>query len=188
VGVVGSQRRADLLDRLGCDAVINRHDVGLGDDGGIDQKALGQAIRKLVGEDPHVVFEHTGRETFGASVFVVRRGGTVVTCGSSSGYAHSYDNRYLWMKLKRIIGSHGASYHESWEANRLLSLGAIVPTLSRVFGLDEVAQATRSVQLNEHEGKVGILCLAPREGLGIEDPLLRDRIGEDRLRLFRDFA
>ncbi|GIH02023.1 crotonyl-CoA reductase [Rhizocola hellebori] len=188
VGVVSSDRRADLLDRLGCHAVINRQDIGTDGTGEVNQKALGQAIRKLVGEDPHVVFEHTGRATFGASVFVARRGGTVVTCGSSSGYEHTYDNRYLWMKLKRIIGSHGANYHESWEANRLLSLGMVVPTLSRVFTLQEVAQATRSVQVNEHEGKVGVLCLAPREGLGIEDPLLRDRIGEDRLRLFRDFA
>jgi crotonyl-CoA reductase len=193
VGVVGSPHKADLLDRLGCRFTINRHEVGFGDDADGAQpaeswRALGAAIRKQVGEDPHVVFEHTGRATFGASVFVARRGGAVVTCGSSTGYAHTYDNRYLWMKLKRIIGSHGANYQESVEANRLLELGLVVPALSRVYPLDEVAEATRSVQTNAHAGKVGVLCLAPREGLGIEDPLLREQVGEDRLRLFRDHA
>ena len=193
VGVVGSAKKAALLEKLGCRHVINRQEVGLTDCGdGANEvetwRALGAAIRKQVGEDPHVVFEHVGKQTFGASVFVARRGGSIVTCGSSTGYAHQYDNRYLWMRLKRIIGSHGANYQESVESNRLLELGLVVPTLSRLYPFEQVGEATRSVQLNEHEGKVGVLCLAPKEGLGIEDPLLREQIGEDKLRLFRDFA
>ncbi len=64
-------------------------------------KRVGGEIRRHFGEDPHIVFEHVGRETFGASVYIVRRGGTVITCGSSTGYQHEYDNRRLWMRLKR---------------------------------------------------------------------------------------
>lgn len=195
VGVVSTAKKAALLEKLGCQNVINRQEIGFTDCGpgeGTDVveqwRALGSAIRKQVGEDPHVVFEHVGKQTFGASVFVARRGGSVVTCGSSTGYAHEYDNRYLWMRLKRIIGSHGANYQESVESNRLLELGLVVPTLSRVYPFAEVAQATRAVQLNEHEGKVGVLCMAPREGMGIEDPLLREQVGEDKLRLFRDYV
>jgi crotonyl-CoA reductase len=193
VGVVSTAKKAALLEKLGCQHVINRQEIGFTDSGeGTDEieqwRALGSAIRKQVGEDPHVVFEHVGKQTFGASVFVARRGGSVVTCGSSTGYAHEYDNRYLWMRLKRIIGSHGANYQESVESNRLLELGLVVPTLSRVYPFADVAQATRAVQLNEHEGKVGVLCMAPEEGMGIEDPLLREQIGEDKLRLFRDYT
>ncbi len=44
------------------------------------------------------------------------------------------------------------------------------------------------MQLNEHAGKVGVLCLAPSEDLGIEDRGMREQIGEARLRLFRDHA
>ena len=136
----------------------------------------------MVREDPHIVFEYIGSETFGASVYLARTGGAVVTCGSSSGYQHAYDNRYLWMRLKRIVGSHGANYQEAWEVNRLIGLGRINPTLSSVYPLDEVGEATRAVQLNQHVGKVGVLCLAPKPGLGVEDPARRD---EDRLALFR---
>ena len=128
ISVVGSARKAALLEKMGCRHVINRQEIGFTDSADetseMDRwRALGAAIRKQVGEDPHVVFEHVGKETFGASVFVARRGGSVVTCGSSTGYAHSYDNRHLWMRVKRIIGSHGANYQESVEANRLLELG-----------------------------------------------------------------
>ncbi len=185
VGVVGTQEKAELLRRMGCPYVVDRSqfDGGLADEKG--WRRLGAEIRRQVGEDPAIVFEHTGRETFGASVYVAKRGGAVVTCGSSSGYAHEYDNRHLWMKLKRIIGSHGANYQECHEVNRLIALGMVHPTLSAVYPLAEAAQAARAVQLNQHVGKVGVLALAPSEDLGIEDHALRARIGEDRLRLFR---
>jgi crotonyl-CoA reductase len=79
------------------------------------------------------------------------------------------------MTLKRIIGSHFANYRESWEANRLVSRGAIHPTLSKVYPLADTGQATYDVHRNRHQGKVGVLCLAPREGLGVRDPELRAR-------------
>jgi crotonyl-CoA reductase len=188
VGVVSSAAKAEAAQRAGCAAVIDRSQLGLAPEGFADMKAcrrLAQEIRGLVGEDPHIVFEHTGRETFGASVFVARKGGTVVTCGSSSGYQHEFDNRYLWTQLKRVIGSHAANAAECWEINRLIGLGLIAPTLSTVYSLDETAEATRAVQLNQHVGKVGVRCLAPAEGLGIEDHVLRGRLGEEGIRPFR---
>ena len=48
-------------------------------------RRFGARIRELTGgEDPDIVFEHPGRETFGASVYVARRGGTIVSCASTS--------------------------------------------------------------------------------------------------------
>jgi crotonyl-CoA reductase len=139
-------------------------------------KRLGAKIRELTGgEDPDIVYEHPGRETFGASVYVTKRGGTIVTCASTSGYLHEYDNRYLWMTLKRIIGSHFANYRESWEANRLISKGLIHPTLSKTYLLADTGQAAFDVHRNRHQGKVGVLCLAPEEGLGVRDVETRAR-------------
>src|SRR5215204_1457795 len=71
----------------------------------------------------------------GAGAYVARKGGTIVTCASTSGFLHQYDNRYLWMNLKRIIGSHFANYREAWEANRLVAKGRIHPTLSKTYPL-----------------------------------------------------
>jgi len=60
--------------------------------------------------------------------------------------------------------------------------------LSAVHPLTEVGDAARAIHRNEHEGKIGVLCLAPREGLGIDDPEKRARIGEDRITLFRRYG
>jgi crotonyl-CoA reductase len=189
VGVVSSDRKARLMEELGCDVIVRRDQEEMEGLSGVPLgKQVRKAIRDALGEDPHSVFEHVGRETFGASVYIVRKGGSVITCGSSTGYQHEFDNRYLWMNSKRIIGSHAATWKEAWDSNRLIDQGKIVPTLSTVYPLDEVGEAAREVQLNRHVGKVGVLCLAEEEGLGIEDEEKRERVGEDRLRLFRDFA
>ncbi|MFE6041998.1 crotonyl-CoA carboxylase/reductase [Streptomyces sp. NPDC056452] len=195
VGVVSSERKAEILRALGCDVVINRNEIGLGGDDAptpeltVDMgKRLGRAIRAAVGEDPHVVFDFIGQATFGISVFVVRRGGVVVTCGSSTGYQHQFDNRYLWMNLKRIVGSHAANLQEQWECNRLFRLGSLHPVLSDVYPLAETAEAARLVQQNKHIGKVGVLCQAPQEGLGVTDPERRASIGAERLNPLRSMG
>jgi len=96
-----------------------------------------------------------------------------------------FDNRHFWMKLKRLIASHFANYREAWEANRLISKGAIQPLLSAVYPLGETGEAAYQVHKNQHEGKIGVLCLAPSEGLGIDDPEFRAKVGEDRITVFR---
>ncbi|MCT2585022.1 crotonyl-CoA carboxylase/reductase [Actinophytocola gossypii] len=182
VCVVSSEQKAEICRRMGAELIIDRSAEGYRfwkDEETPDPKEwkrFGARIRELTGgDDPDIVFEHPGKETFGASVYVARRGGTIVTCASTSGFMHSYDNRYLWMHLKRIIGSHFANYREAWEANRLITRGRIHPTLSSVYPLEQTGQATFDVHRNAHQGKVGVLCLAPEEGLGVTDPELRER-------------
>jgi crotonyl-CoA reductase len=182
VCVVSSPGKAELCRRMGAELIIDRAAEGYRfwrDEHTQDPaewRRLGERIRELTGgEDPDIVFEHPGRETFGASVFVARRGGTVVTCASTSGHLHQYDNRYLWMHLKRIVGSHFANYREAWAANRLVTLGRIHPTLSKTYPMVQTGQAAYEMHHNAHQGKVGVLCLAPGEGLGVRDAELRAR-------------
>jgi crotonyl-CoA reductase len=176
VCVVSSPEKAAICRKLGAELIIDRSAEGYKfwksetEQDPKEWQRFGAKIRELTGgDDPDIVFEHPGRETFGASVYAARKGGTIVTCASTSGYMHQYDNRYLWMNLKRIIGSHFANYRESWEANRLISKGLIHPTLSKTYSLEETGQAALDVHRNAHQGKVGVLALAPQEGLGVRD-------------------
>jgi crotonyl-CoA reductase len=190
VCVVSNAEKAQILRTMGVEAIIDRAEAGYRffDENGVhdegEWRRLGKDIRNLVGEDPDIVFEHPGRQTFGASMYVVKRGGTVVTCAATSGFMMEFDNRHFWMRLKRLVGSHFANYKEAWEANRLISKGMIHPVLSQVFPLTETGEAAYQVHHNMHEGKLGVLCLAPEEGLGVTDHELRDKVA-DRLTLFR---
>ncbi|WP_305783691.1 crotonyl-CoA carboxylase/reductase [Symbioplanes lichenis] len=182
VCVVSSPEKAEVCRAMGAEHVIDRSADGYRfwkDDHTQDPKEwrrFGARIRELTGgDDPDIVFEHPGRETFGASVYVARRGGTIVTCASTSGYEHQFDNRYLWMNLKRVIGTHFANYREAWEANRLVAKGRIHPTVSTMYPLEQTGQAVLDLHRNVHQGKVGVRVLAPADGLGIRDGELRER-------------
>ncbi|WP_019876324.1 crotonyl-CoA carboxylase/reductase [Sporichthya polymorpha] len=192
VCVVSSPDKVEICKSLGAEHVIDRNAEGYkfwkneNEQDPKEWQRFGKKIRELTGgEDIDIVFEHPGRETFGASIYVTRRGGIITTCASTSGYIHQYDNRYFWMNLKRIIGSHFANYREAWEANRLIDKGIIHPTLSKTYALADTGQAALDVHRNVHQGKVGVLCLAPSEGLGVANPEKRAKF-EDKINRFRN--
>jgi len=190
VCVVSSADKAQILRNMGVEHIIDRASAGYqfwDENGAHDEgewRRMGKDIRGLCGEDPDIVFEHPGRSTFGASMYVTKKGGTVVTCAATSGFMMEFDNRHFWMRLKRLVGSHFANYKEAWEANRLIAKGMIHPVLSQTFDLEHTGEAAYQVHHNMHEGKIGVLALAPEAGLGVTDHELRDKVG-DKLHLFR---
>ena len=190
VCVVSSADKAEILRKMGVKHIIDRAAAGYQffDENGVHDESewrrLGKDIRNLCGEDADIVFEHPGRSTFGASMYVVKRGGTVVTCAATSGFMMEFDNRHFWMRLKKLVGSHFANYKEAYEANRLISKGMIHPVLSQVFPLEQSGEAAYQVHHTMHEGTIAVLALAPEEGLGVTDPALRAKVA-DQLTWFR---
>ncbi len=190
VCVVSSADKAQILRNMGVEHIIDRAAAGYQfwkderthDEG--EWRRLGKDIRELCGEDPDIVFEHPGRNTFAASMYVTKRGGTVVTCAATSGFMMEFDNRHFWMRLKTLVCSHFANYKEAWEANRLIAKGMVHPVLSQTFDLEHTGEAAYQVHHNMHEGKIGVLALAPEAGLGVTDHELRAKVG-DKLHLFR---
>ena len=190
VCVVSSPDKADILRKMGVEHIIDRSaaayqfwkDEHTHDE--VEWRRLGRDIRDLCGEDPDIVFEHPGRSTFAASMYVAKRGGTIVTCAATSGFMMEFDNRHFWMRLKKLVGSHFANYKEAYEANRLISKGMVHPVMSQVFALEQSGEAAYQVQHNMHEGKIAVLALAPSEGLGVTDEALRAKVA-DQLTWFR---
>ena len=190
VCVVSSPDKADILRKMGVEHIIDRSAAGYQfwkDEHTHDEvewRRLGRDIRDLCGEDPDIVFEHPGRSTFAASMYVAKRGGTIVTCAATSGFMMEFDNRHFWMRLKKLVGSHFANYKEAYEANRLISKGMVHPVMSQVFALEQSGEAAYQVQHNMHEGKIAVLALAPSEGLGVTNEVLRAKVA-DQLTWFR---
>ena len=190
VAVVSSAERAAVVREMGVEHVIDRKEENFQfwkDEHTQDPaewRRLGKKIRDLAGTDPDIVFEHPGRQTMGASVFACTRGGMIITCAATTGFMLEYDNRYLWMNQKTLKGCHYANYREAWEANKLVCDGKIQPVLSAVFPFEETGEAVAQVHANAHEGKLGVLVLAPEEGLGVTDPEMRERL-LDKITLFR---
>ena len=110
------------------------------------------------------------------------RGGRIMTSASTSGYLHEYGNQYVWTDLRNVVGAQFANYAEAWLADDLIARGLIHPTLSRSHPLDQASRAAFDVHRNLHQGKVGVLCLAPGEGLGNRDSVTRERHRDEIMR------
>ena len=86
-----------------------------------EARHFGKAIWDITGKrDVDIVFEHPGEATFPVSCLVVKRGGMVVFCAGTSGYNITFDARYVWMRQKRIQGSHFAHLKQASAANQFV--------------------------------------------------------------------
>jgi crotonyl-CoA carboxylase/reductase len=177
VGVVSSEEKGNLVRQLGALDYIDRSDfTGMmrkgGEEGDAEKarfkesRRFCKAVEEKLGGPPDIVFEHVGKATFPTSVLVVKPFGTVVICGATSGFSLDFDVRYLWMRQKRIVGSHFANAWECNRANVLIEQGKIRPVLWRTLPFDGVAEAHQLMYKNEHLGKIAILVGAESEGLG----------------------
>ena len=112
------------------------------------------------------MFEHPGQDTIPTSIFACDTGGMVVVCAGTTGYNADVDLRYLWMRQKRLQGSHFANDEQSYAFNQLVIDGKIDPCLSRTFTFDQTGECHQLMYENRHpDGNMAILVGAPEEGL-----------------------
>ena len=180
IAVISDDDKEDFVRSLGATAAINRTKFDCwGRCPDIDDaegyaayakkvREFGKAIWAITGKgnDVDFVFEHPGEQTFPVSCFVVKRGGMVVFCAGTTGYNLTFDARFVWMRQKRIQGSHFANLLQAAQANRLVVGRRIDPCMSEVFGWDDIPRAHTKMFRNEHKpGNMAVLVQAKRPGL-----------------------
>lgn len=181
VAVVSDPAKSEYCMRLGAVGVIDRSDfdhwgqMPSFDDAaamrawGDSARRFGAAIWSIVGErrNPRIVVEHSGEATLPTSMLVCDSAGMVVICGGTSGYHGDIDLRYLWMRQKRLQGSHFANVPQCRAITALVDAGLVTPCLSRVVGFDEIGLAHQLLMGNAHlPGNMAALVGASGPGLG----------------------
>ncbi|MDH3335189.1 MAG: crotonyl-CoA carboxylase/reductase [Rhodospirillaceae bacterium] len=179
IGVISDESKRDFVMGLGAKGVINRRDFDcwgqlpdVDDVEGYGEymkkcRKFGKAIWDITGKgvDVDLVFEHPGEQTFPVSCFVVKRGGMVVFCAGTTGFNLTFDARFVWMRQKRIQGSHFANLKQASEANRLVIEKRLDPCMSEVFPWDEIPAAHMKMLANKHKpGNMAVLVQALKPG------------------------
>ena len=144
ITTVGSDDKIDKAKALGADHVINYR-----------EERFEGVVRKLTqkkGVD--VVFEHVGVDTFAQSMFCLKRGGTLVTCGSTTGINVEINLFQLYQQQLRLIGSFGCSIRNLTNALRKMADGIAVPVIDSVIGLADIDQALARMESRRVFGKI----------------------------------
>ncbi len=186
IGVISDESKRDYVLSLGAKGVINRKEF----DGCWGQlpkvntpefnawtkaaRGFGKAIWDITGKkDVDTVFEHPGEQTFPLSCLVVKRGGMVVFCAGTTGFNLTFDARYVWMRQKRIQGSHFAHLKQASAANKFVLDRRVDPCMSEVFPWEKIPLAHTKMWKNQHApGNMAVLVNARKPGLRTLDDVV----------------
>ncbi|MEQ8355419.1 MAG: crotonyl-CoA carboxylase/reductase [Kiloniellaceae bacterium] len=189
IGVISDEDKRDFVMSLGAKGVVNRKDFDCwGQLPPVNGEGFGDYMRRVrefgkaiwqytgKGNDVDFVFEHPGEQTFPVSCMVVKRGGMVVFCAGTTGYNLTFDARFVWMRQKRIQGSHFANLMQASQANNLMVERRIDPCMSEVFAWRDIPRAHTKMMNNQHRpGNMAVLVQAKRPGLRtLEDAAAAD--------------
>jgi alcohol dehydrogenase len=143
ITTVGDDSKIEGVKALGADHVINyrkdrfEHET--------------RRITKKKGVD--VVFEHVGADTFNGSLLTLRRGGRLVTCGSTSGPSVTLNLMQLFQQQYHIFGSFGATMRNIAESLDKMAAG-MHPVIDTEVPIEDVAPALKRMESRQVFGKI----------------------------------
>jgi alcohol dehydrogenase len=144
ITTVGSDAKMEKAKALGADHVINyRKDRFEG------------AVRKITkkkGVD--VVFEHVGADTWAGSMLCLKRGGRLVTCGSTSGVSTPMNLMQLFQQQLKIFGSFGCRMENMANAMQKMAAGLVHPVIDTEVDFDGIGEALKRMESRDVFGKI----------------------------------
>ena len=144
ITTAGDERKMQRATDLGADHVINHY-----------QQKISQEVRAITkGEGVDIVIEHVGPATWPESVRSLKAGGTLVTCGATTGPKVDIDLRFLFSRQLSLLGSYMGTMSELNEVLGHIFAGRLKPVVDRVFPLAEIRAAHEYLEKSQMFGKV----------------------------------
>src|SRR5450759_1737548 len=143
ITTVGDDAKAAKAKALGADHVIN-----------YKTERFEGVTRKLTAKKGvDVVFEHVGGEGFNASLFCLKRGGRLVTCGSTAGPSVTINLMQLFQQQYKIFGSFGASIRNIRDSLSKIAAG-MAPIIDTEVTLADFERGLTRLESRQVFGKV----------------------------------
>jgi len=143
ITTVGSDDKAEKALALGADHAINYR----------EERFEGR-VRRLTGrEGVDVVFEHVGPDTWAGSLLSLRKGGRLVTCGSTSGISAPTNLYSVFQQQLRIMGSFGSTVQNCQDSLNKMADG-ITPVIDTEIALEEFPVAIERLRDRDVFGKI----------------------------------
>ncbi len=144
IATAGDDAKLAKARELGADFTIDHY-----------RQKIGDEVRRITSKrGVDIVFEHVGKATFGESIRSLRQGGTLVTCGATTGADASFDLRQLFAKQLSFLGSYMGTMGDLHEVLGHVFAGRLKPVVDRAFSLSETAEAHRYLESSKMFGKV----------------------------------
>ncbi len=143
ITTVGDDAKAEKAKALGADHIINYK----------TERFEGRVRKITAKKGVDVVFEHVGGEGFNASLFCLKRGGRLATCGSTAGPTVTINLMQLFQQQYKIFGSFGCTIRNIHESLAKMADG-MDTIIDSEFALDEFEKGLARLEGRQVFGKV----------------------------------
>src|SRR5271155_2794586 len=144
IATAGDERKMERARELGADFVINHY-----------QQKISQEVRKITNsEGVDIVIEHLGPATWQESMKSLKPGGTLVTCGATTGPKVDLDLRFLFSRQLSLLGSYMGTMSELHEVVEHVFAGRLKPVIDRTFPLQDIRAAHEYMEESQMFGKI----------------------------------
>src|ERR1041385_662205 len=143
ITTVGDDAKAAKAKALGADHVINYKTERF--------EGVTRKITNKKGVD--VVFEHVGADTFAGSLLSLKRGGRLVTCGSTAGPTVTINLMQLFQQQYKIFGSFGCSMRNIRDSLAKMAAG-MAPIIDTEVALADFEKGLARLESRQVFGKV----------------------------------
>jgi NADPH:quinone reductase-like Zn-dependent oxidoreductase len=144
ITTAGDETKLEKGRELGADFGINHY-----------KQKISEEVRKITNkEGVDIVVEHVGAATWDESVKSLKIGGTLVTCGATTGPNVALDLRHLFARQLTLLGSYMGTMGELHEVLRHVFAGRLNPVVDRVFPLSELRAAHEYLERSQMFGKI----------------------------------
>ncbi|WP_442583413.1 zinc-binding dehydrogenase [Mesorhizobium sp. ASY16-5R] len=144
ITTVGSNDKIEKARALGADHVINYRDDRF--------EGVVRKLTKKKGVD--VVFEHVGADTWAGSMLCLKRGGRIVTCGSTSGVSTQMNLMQLFQQQIKIFGSFGCRMQNMADAMHKMAAGIVKPVIDTEVDFGSIGDALKRMETRDVFGKI----------------------------------
>jgi NADPH:quinone reductase-like Zn-dependent oxidoreductase len=147
ITTAGNEHKLAKARELGADHTIDHYKQKISDE-----------VKRITGKrGVDIVFEHVGIATWADSIKSLKYGGTLVTCGATTGYDAALDLRVLFARQLSFHGSYMGSMGELDEVLKHVFAGKLKPVVDRTFPLSETRAAHEYLAGGEQFGKVVVV-------------------------------
>jgi len=141
-----NDEKLERARQLGADLLIN-----------YKTEEFDKKIRELTNKrGVDVVVDYIGADTWVRSLRSARRGGRVLTCGATTGFAPQTDLRQIFFRQVQVIGSTMGSQRDFLDVMKCVFRGQLKPVIDRVLPLREVRRGHELVEERAVFGKIVI--------------------------------
>jgi NADPH:quinone reductase-like Zn-dependent oxidoreductase len=139
-----TDEKLERARKLGADVLIN-----------YKNEEFDKKIRDLTNKrGVDVVVDYVGADTWVRSLRSARKGGRVLTCGATTGFAPQTDLRQIFFRQVQVIGSTMGSHREFLEVMKCIFRGELTPVIDKVLHLSEARKAHELVEERAIFGKI----------------------------------